>query len=292
MGEFVEYSVKDHVATITLARPDLMNTFSAGTVAEYFAAIDEADADDDVRCVVVTGSGRYFSAGGALTRGEDTFNYKQWEEGALPKGMTEAERDGGGVMTLRVFNSPKPFVAAINGAAVGAGLAMTMSMDIRVAADTAKLGFAFTQRGVPIDACISWFLPRIVDMNWAAYWCYSGRVFSAHEALKGGLVMDVFPQERLLEEAQRIAGEIASAAPVAVSFTKALLWRMAGAEHPMVPHRVESKAMWELGPRPDAVEGVASFVEKRPAAFPGKVSTDMPSVYPWWTEPEFEEPET
>jgi enoyl-CoA hydratase/carnithine racemase len=285
----IHVDVDGHVATITLNRPDAMNAMTVEMIEQFVDAVDGLDgldgldADDDVRCVIVTGAGRHFCAGADLSRRDDSFAWERWE--ADDRGLREG-RNGGGTLTMRIYDSPKPFVAAINGSAVGFGLTMTLPMDVRVCADHAKLGLVFSRRGMVIDAASGWFLPRIVSMSWAAEWAYSGRLFSADDAVRSGLVRDALPAADVLPAARRIAEEIAEANPVSVSLTKALLWRGATCPTPWDVHRIDTAALAELGHRPDAAEGVRAFFEKRTPHFESRVGTDMPSVYPWWEDPD------
>jgi enoyl-CoA hydratase/carnithine racemase len=277
--ETIRIDVADHVATLTLDRPDAGNATTVGMIAEVVAAIDAIDGDDDVRAVVVTGAGRHFCTGADLSRGDDTYAFRRWDgdDGGLREG-----RGGAATLALRIYDSPKPFVAAINGSAVGVGLTMTLPMDVRLCSERAKLGLLFSRRGMVIDAASGWFLPRIVSMTWATDWAYSGRLFTPAEALRAGLVRDVLPAEDVLPAAQGLAAEIAEANPVSVSFAKALLWRAGAAPTPHEAARLDTAALAELGHRPDAAEGVRAFLERRSPAFTSRVSTDMPAVYPWW----------
>jgi len=246
--------------------------------------LDRADADDDVRAVVLTGAGRGFCAGADLGAGGETFDYR-----ARGAGDATVVRDNGGQFTLRVFDSKKPVIAAINGPAVGVGATMTLPMDVRLAADDAKIGFVFARRGIVPEACSSWFLPRVVGISRAMEWVATGRVFSAREALEAGLVRSLHPKHELLDAARELAREIAdNAAPVSVALARQMMWRMLGAEHPMVAHRADSRAMFARGQSADAVEGVTSFLEKRPAKFTDRVSAGLPEIQPGWREPEFE----
>ena len=274
--ETITYEVRDHVATITLNRPEKLNSIGVDMIHDLVAAIQRIDGDDDVRCAVVTGAGRAFCAGADLSKREDTFVVDKYDDEFV------AARDGARAVALALYDSPKPFVAAINGSAVGFGLTLTLPMDIRICADNAKLGFVFSRRGMIIDAAASWFLPRIVSLSWAADWAYSGRMFSADEALRAGLVRELHPAEAVLPAAYAIAAEIAAASPVSVSFTKALLWRASMAPSPLLALDLDSAALRELGTRPDCAEGVQAFLERRPARFTSKVSTDMPAAYGWW----------
>lgn len=270
------------VLTITLHRPERLNAWTPTMGAELIAAFDAADADDDVRAIVVTGAGRGFCAGADLASGGDTFDFaKRGDADPL-------HRDGGGRFTLRVFESLKPVIAAINGPAVGVGATMTLPMDIRLAADDAKLGFVFARRGIVPEACSSWFLPRVVGISQAMEWVATGRVFGAQEARAAGLVRSLHPRDELLDAAHALAREIAdNAAPVSVALARRLMWRMLGAEHPMLAHRADSRAMVARGQSADAAEGVGAFLAKRPAAFPDRVSDGLPDVMPDYTTPEF-----
>jgi enoyl-CoA hydratase/carnithine racemase len=280
--EEIRYEVRDHVLTITLHRPDRLNAFTGTMARELIEAFDRADADDEVRAVVVTGEGRAFCAGADLGAGGDTFDWRDRQaDGEVP-------RDGGGMVTLRIFASTKPVIAAINGPAVGVGITMTLPMDVRLAAEGAKIGFVFARRGIVPEACSSWFLPRIVGISQAMEWCATGRVFTAEEALAGGLVRSVHPPEEVLGAARALAAEIAEhAAPVSVALTRRLLWAGLGAEHPMAAHRADSRAMFSRGQSDDAREGVTSFLEKRPAQFSDRVSDGLPEIFPGREEPAF-----
>jgi enoyl-CoA hydratase/carnithine racemase len=280
--EQIRYEVAGGVLTITLNRPDRLNAFTETMGNELIAAFDASDADDDVRAVIVTGEGRGFCAGADLAAGGATFDWRERaQNGDIP-------RDGGGRVVLRIFDSVKPVIAAINGPAVGVGITMTLPMDIRLAAEGAKIGFVFTRRGIVPEACSSWFLPRLVGISQAMEWVATGRVFDAGEAHRGGLVRSVHASDELLPAAQELAREIAdNTAPVSVALARRLMWRMLGAEHPMVAHRADSRAMFSRGQSGDAAEGVTSFLEKRAAEFPDKVSAGLPDVFPHVEEPEW-----
>lgn len=281
----ITYEVADRIATITLHRPDQLNAFTGTMMREVIDAFDRVDADDDVRVVIVTGAGRGFCAGADLSSGGETFSKGGSDE--IPEDVG-IPRDGGGLVSLRIFECTKPVIGAINGAAVGVGVTMTLPMDIRLASEHAKFGFVFARRGIVPEACSSWFLPRLVGISQAAEWCYSGRVFPASEALAGGLVRSVHPADELLPAARAIAAEIAEhTAPVSVALTRQMLWRMLGAAHPMDAHRVDSRGILSRGASPDAREGVVSFLEKRPPEFPVKVSDGLPDIFPSYETPKF-----
>jgi enoyl-CoA hydratase/carnithine racemase len=280
--EQITTELADHVFTITLNRPERLNAFTTTMGDELRAAFDDADADDEVRAVIVTGAGRGFCAGADLGRGSETFTKREHEDpDSIP-------RDGGGRLTLRIFECTKPVIAAINGPAVGIGATMTLPMDVRLASESARIGFVFSRRGIVPEACSSWFLPRVVGISRAMEWVASGRVFDAREALEGGLVRSVHPAGELLDAAGALAREIVdNAAPVSVALARMMMWRMLGAEHPMVAHRAESRGMYYRGRSSDSAEGITSFLEKRPAQFPDRVSDGLPDIMPGWTAPEF-----
>ncbi|CAN5532934.1 crotonase/enoyl-CoA hydratase family protein [soil metagenome] len=278
------YDVSHGVATITLNRPDKLNAFTTRMMRELLDVFDVVDGDDDVRVVIVTGAGRGFCAGADLSTGGETFS----AGGSDEQTAAGIPRDGGGMVSLRIYECKKPIIGAINGAAVGVGVTMTLPMDIRLASEHAKFGFVFARRGIVPEACSSWFLPRLVGISQAAEWCYSGRVFPATEALAGRLIRSIHPADELLPAARAIAAEIVeNTAPVSVALTRQLLWRMLGASHPMEAHRADSRGILAQGASPDAREGVVSFLEKRPAVFPGKVSADMPDIFPSQESPKF-----
>jgi enoyl-CoA hydratase/carnithine racemase len=290
--------IADGIATLTLDRPDRLNAFTGTMANEILAAFDETDADDAVRAVIVTGAGRAFCAGADLSAGAATFDYDQRSDphnsraglgspvradGSIDYAH-DAVRDSGGKVTLRIFESLKPVIAAVNGPAVGIGATMLLAMDMRLASDTARFGFVFARRGIVPEACSSWFLPRLVGIAQAMEWCVTGRIFDAAEAQSGRLVSRILPADDLLPAANALAREIAdNTAPVSVALTRQMLWRMLGADHPMEAHRVDSRAIYSRGRTADAKEGVVSFLEKRAPAFPDRISTDMPDFYPWWS---------
>ena len=275
----IRYEVEDGVATVTLNRPDRLNAVNGVMLAELIAAVDQADGDDAVRAVIVTGAGRAFCAGAHLSGGE-TFAHR--DETA------EEHRDGGGLVALRIYDLKKPVIAAINGPAVGFGITLTLPMDVRIASTAARIGFVFTRRGIVPEACSTWFLPRLVGIAQAAEWIYTGRVFSAEEARAGGLVSRVVAPEALLPTARELALEIAQhTSAVSVALARQMLWRLLGADHPMEAHRLDSLGVFWMGRSADAREGVASFLEKRPPRFTLRPSKDMPPFYPWWRPREF-----
>jgi enoyl-CoA hydratase/carnithine racemase len=278
--EQIKYEVKEQVLTITLNRPDKLNAFTRGMKNELIKAFDLADQDDEVRVVIVTGAGRAFCAGQDLSAGIDTFEYKTQS--------IEEHRDIGGLLTLRIFEMKKPMIAAINGPAVGIGITMTLPMDVRIASENAKIGFVFTRRGLVPEACSGWFLPRLVGMSRAMEWVLTGRVFLAKEALEGGLVSQVVRPDQLLIKAQELAREIAdNTSAVSVALSRQILWRMWGADHPMLAHQVDSRCVFYMGKSPDCYEGVTAFREKRRPLFKMKPSQDMPDFYPWWEDRHF-----
>jgi len=283
--ETLRFEVADGVGTVTFDRPDKLNALNAVMLEELLAVLEQADADDAVRVLIVTGAGRAFCAGADLSGGGQTFDRVARGRGEVPG----EHRDGGGRVTLRIFAMKKPLIAAINGPAVGFGITMTLPMDIRIASTAARIGFVFTRRGVVPEACSSWFLPRLVGISRAAEWVYTGRVFPAEEALRGGLVSRVLAPERLLPVARELALEIArNTSAISVALSRQLMWRLLGADHPMEAHRLDSKCMDWTGRSADGYEGVSAFLEKRPARFTLRPSVDLPPFYPWWRERPFE----
>jgi enoyl-CoA hydratase/carnithine racemase len=283
------YSVDNGIATITLNRQARMNAFTAQMRDDIIAAFDKTDADDEVKAVIVTGAGKAFCAGADLGTGGNTFNYAERGDARRNNAKVgDVYRDGGGMTTLRIFKSLKPVIGAINGAAVGIGMTLQLPMDIRIASTTARFGFVFSRRGIVPEAASSWFLPRLVGMQTALEWCYTGRVFSAQEALDHRLVRSLHAPDDLLPAAQALAREIIdNTAPVSIALTRQMMWRMMGASHPMQAHEIDSRAMQSRGQSLDSKEGISSFLEKRAPNYPNKVSDDMPDFYPWWDEPEF-----
>jgi enoyl-CoA hydratase/carnithine racemase len=290
----ITYEVADQILTVTLNRPDKLNAFNATMQRELIEALDAADQDDNIRAIIVTGSGCAFCAGADLSSGADTFDrdarrgpVKRSADGRVDYSDPNL-RDGGGQVTLRIFKCLKPVIAAVNGPAVGIGVTMQLAMDIRIASEDARFGFVFSQRGIVPEAASSWFLPRIVGISQALEWCYTGRVFPAQEALAGRLVSKVVPPDELLPAARALAREIAGkTAPVSVALIRQMMWRMLGADDPMEAHKVDSRGIYARGRSDDVKEGVMSFLEKRPANFKNKVSSDMPDYFPWWDEREY-----
>jgi enoyl-CoA hydratase/carnithine racemase len=279
----IRYEVKDGIATVTMSRPDKMNAMGATMREELISVFGEADRDDDVRAVVVTGAGKAFCAGADLSAGGSRFDYSREEGKEVP--MSE-HRDGGGQIALAIFRCRKPVIAAINGHAVGVGITMTLPMDVRIVAEDAKIGFVFTRRGLVPEACSSWFLPRIVGISKAAELVYTGRVFRAIEEANSGLFSYVVPHDEVLSKAMSIAKEIAeNTSAVSVALSKALLWHGLGEADPQSAHLIDSRCFYWAGRQKDAYEGVESFLEKRSPRFTLQVSSDMPDFYPWWKEP-------
>lgn len=278
----IRYDIQDHIATVTLSRPEKLNAFNTTMRHELMGVFDDIDADDNVRAVIVTGDGRAFCAGADLSAGTTSFEVPPGN----PAGMdSDVPRDGGGQLTLRIFECLKPVIAAVNGAAVGVGATMLLPMDIRIASGDSRFGLVFTRRGLVPEAASSWFLPRIVGISAALEWCYSGRLVSADEALERRLIRSIHPPSELIPAARALAREIVeNASPVSIAITRQMLWRMMGAEHPMEAHRIDSRAIFSRGRSADVREGVGAFLEKRPARFPGQVSKDMPDFFPWWSD--------
>jgi len=287
--ETILYDVADGIATITLNRPDKLNAFTTQMMVDMIAAFDASDADDDVRVVIVTGAGRGFCAGADLSAGGSTFDRTERQDEAREAGrIGDVIRDGGGRLTLRIFESLKPVIAACNGPAVGVGVTMQLAMDIRLASTEARYGFVFARRGLNPEAASSWFLPHLVGPQTALEWCFTGRVFPASEAKEKGLVRSLHAPEELLPAARALAREIAdNTAPVSVAITRQLIWRMAGAAHPMDAHMADSRGIQQRGAQKDVREGVTSFLEKRRPNYPDKVSKDLPNIWDHWTQPTF-----
>lgn len=279
--EQILYDVEENILTITLNRPDKLNAFTGQMLNEMLDALDRADADDDVKAIIFTGAGRGFCAGADLSAGANTFNRDADGRGLTP--------DGGGILTLRLFDCLKPVIAACNGPAVGVGATMQCAMDVRLASENARYGFVFAKRGLVPEACSSWFLPKVVGISTALEWTFSGRVFDANEAYEKGLVRSVHEAQDLMPAARKLAHEFSKqTSAVSVAMIRQMMWKMLGADHPIEAHNVDSRGIFYTGKSADAREGVQSFLEKRDADFPGKVSTDMPEFFPWWEPRSFE----
>ena len=277
------YEVAQRILTITLNRPQKLNAFNHELFTELLHAFDRADADDEVRVIIVTGAGRAFCAGADLSGGAETFRRNAEQADGAP------HRETGGMLTLRIFDCTKPVIAAINGPAIGVGLTMTLGMDIRLAADSARFGLVFARVGIVPEACSSWFLPRLVGISQALRWIYTGEVFGAEQALAHGLVSEVHPTDGLLNAARALAADIAAnTSGLSVALSRQMLWKMLAAEHPMAAHRVESRVIRDVAGRADAQEGIRAFLEKRPPRFTASPSADLPEFYPWWEPPRFE----
>lgn len=285
--ETVQLCLEGHVAVIELNRPDKLNAFNAQMRYDLTDAFDITDANPDVRAVIVTGAGRAYCAGADLSAGGATFDYDNPNARPRHPRLTDAEigRDAGGMVSLRIFESLKPVIGAINGPAVGIGATMTLPMDFRLASTNARFGFVFARRGIVPEAASSWFLPRLVGVSTALEWCYTGRVFPAAEAQARGLVRSVHEPEDLLPAAFAIANEIAEqSAPVSVTLTRQMMWRMLTADHPMEAHKVDSRLVIARGKTADAREGVESFIQKRNPSYPNTVPADLPAEFPWWQD--------
>jgi enoyl-CoA hydratase/carnithine racemase len=287
--ETILYAVEDKIATITLNRPDRLNAFTARMMSEMIEAFDLVDADDEVGAVIVTGAGRGFCAGADLAGGAATFDHRASTDPIRTEARVGGvQRDGGGRLTLRIYDCLKPVIAAVNGPAVGVGVTMQLAMDIRMASTDARFGFVFARRGITMEAASSWFLPRLVGMQTALEWCFTGRVFPAQEAFDRGLVRSLHAPADLLPAARALAREIVdNAAPVSNALIRQMLWRMAGADQPMEAHRADSRAIQARGVSADVAEGVTAFLEKRAPRFPDRVSRDIPDIWPDWKARDF-----
>src|SRR5215831_3673647 len=285
--ETLRYEIDGRILTITLNRPDRMNAFTGRMCDELIDAFDRADVDDAIKVVIVTGAGKAFCAGADLERGGETWG-KHSEHLAAQKNSERYIGDGGGRVTRRIFDFNKPVIAAINGAAVGVGITMTLAMDLRLAVSNAKLGFVFAGRGIIPEACSSWFLPRIVGISQALEWCYSARVFRSEEGLEAGLLRSLHEPDALIPAARALAQEfVDNASAISIAMTRHMMWRMLGAPHPIDAHEVDTAGIAALGKSADAREGISAFLEKRKAEFPDRVSKNMPGFFPWWEDREF-----
>ncbi|WHX59665.1 crotonase/enoyl-CoA hydratase family protein [Peribacillus frigoritolerans] len=280
MYSTITSEIVDRVMIVTLNRPERMNAFNEKMCEEMIRAFNEADENDDVRAVILTGAGDAFCAGMDLEKGAETF---------MDHTPLVEYRDAGGMLSLRIFEMKKPMIAAINGAAVGIGITMTLPMDIRIASTDAKMGFVFARRGITMEACSGWFLPRLVGMGKASEWIFTGRMITASEAYEGRLVNKIVEPEELMSAAMEIATDIAeNTSSVSVTLSRQLMWSMLGANHPVESHKIESKMIHWTGKQADALEGIEAFLEKRKADFKMKSSTDMPPFYPWGTDQTYE----
>ncbi|MEX1033205.1 MAG: crotonase/enoyl-CoA hydratase family protein [Cellvibrionaceae bacterium] len=280
------------VMTLTLNRPEQLNAFTVEMARELIDFFERAKEDDGIKAIVVTGAGRAFCAGMDLSSEGNVFGLDEDQRPTLEDmenrlddpAIHEGVRDTGGRVSLAIYNCAKPVIAAINGPAVGIGATMTLPMDIRLASDKAKIGFVFGKIGIVPEACSSWFLPRIVGISQALEWVYTADIFDGEEARRGGLVRDVLPADKLLEEARQLAHKIVDKrSPVAIALARQMLYRNSAQPHPIEAHKVDSLAMFytSIG---DGKEGVKSFLEKRSPEFSTKVSSDMPPFYPWWND--------
>ena len=282
--ETLRTETKENSLIIYLSREERMNAFTLTMQQELVAALDEAENMDEIKSIIFTGDGKAYCAGADLSSGGDTFDNRKGR-----KKTNNVVRDSGGLLTLRLFKSKKPLIAAVNGAAVGIGATMLLPMDFRICSEEARFGFVFARRGIVPEAASSWFLPRLVGITKALELCYSGKIISAEEAENINLVSEVLPKGQLIERALAVANEFtAESSQISIALTRQMMWRMLGADDPMEAHKIDSRGVFELGQSGEAIEGVKSFLEKRPPSFPGKVSKDMPSFYPWWDEKEFE----
>ena len=282
--ETLRTETKENSLIIHLSREERMNAFTLTMQQELVAALDEAENMDEIKSIIFTGDGKAYCAGADLSSGGNTFDNRKGREKT-----NNVVRDSGGLLTLRLFKSKKPLIAAVNGAAVGIGATMLLPMDFRICSEEARFGFVFARRGIVPEAASSWFLPRLVGITKALELCYSGKIISAKEAEDINLVSEVLPKDQLIDRALAVANEFtAESSQISIALTRQMMWRMLGADDPMEAHKIDSRGVFELGQSGEAIEGVKSFLEKRPPSFPGKVSKDMPSFYPWWDEKEFE----
>ncbi len=282
--ETVRTEVRENSLIIYLSREERMNAFTLTMQQEIVKVLDDAEEDDDIKAIIFTGDGKAYCAGADLSSGGDTFDNRKGRERT-----NDVVRDSGGLLTLRLFKCKKPLIAAVNGAAVGIGATMLLPMDTRICSDQARFGFVFAKRGIVPEAASSWFLPRLIGINKALELCYTGKIISAEEAKEIRLVSEILNQDKLIERALEIAKEFTTeSSQISIALTRQMMWRMLGADDPMEAHKIDSRAVFELGQSGEAIEGVNSFLEKRPPSFPGKVSKDMPSFFPWWDEKEFE----
>ncbi|MCB2049755.1 MAG: enoyl-CoA hydratase/isomerase family protein [Novosphingobium sp.] len=287
--ERIRYEVDGPVATITFARPEVLNAMGTGMPGEIIDALDRVDSDPDIRALIVTGEGRAFCSGADLSRGPTSFQDSRTDGAMRPDGTVDYDhpdvKEGSGLFVERFYGLNKPTIAAINGPCAGLGASLPLTMDIRLASETAHFNFLFNRRGMLPECGSTWFLPRLVGISNALEWCYTGRRVSAGEARETGLVKAVYPADELMPAARALALEIAeNSAPVSVTITRHMMWRALGLDTPMQAHKVESWGAWHRSRGADAHEGVASFFEKRPPDFPMCVPGDLPDFLPWWDD--------
>jgi enoyl-CoA hydratase/carnithine racemase len=276
------YEIEERILTITLNRPEQLNSFNGAMLNDLLKAFDLADADDEVGAIILTGAGRGFCAGADLSSGTETW------EGHEENLATSKRGDGGGEATRRIYECLKPVIVAFNGPAVGVGLTMTLSADVRIAAPNIKMGFVFAARGIIPEGCSSYFLPRLVGISKALEWCYSARIFRSEEALEAGMLRSIHEPDELIPAARKLAKEfITGSSSVSNAVLRHMMWRMLGASDPIEAHRIDTAGINALGTSADAKEGITAFLEKREANFPGKVSKDLPEFFPWWEKEEF-----
>lgn len=287
--ETIRYEVADQILTLTLNRPDNLNAFTTEMSHELIDAYARASEDDDVRAIVVTGAGRAFCAGMDLSIDGNVFGLNEaltptlndMRERVDEVEIVSGVRDSGGQVTLAMYECKKPIIGAINGAAVGIGATMTCAMDVRLASEKAKVGFVFNKIGITPEACSSWFLPRIVGVSTALEWCYTADILDARTLREARYVRSVHTPDTLLEDAYALARKMINFSPVSIALTRQMMYRNAAENHPMKAHEVDSLAIFYASVS-SGKEGVSAFLEKRPAAFSDKASSDMPAFYPWW----------
>lgn len=271
----------DSVAILKLNRPENLNAFNMQMLDDMLSAIDYVNNNNNIKSLVITGSERAFCAGADLSSGEKTFD-KSFDT----KGIFESDfrRDAGGILSLKIYNSFKPVISACNGVAVGVGATMQLPTDIRIGTKNSRYGFVFAKRGIVPDGCASWFLPKIIGISKALELCYSGKIIDANEALNIGLLNYLVEEDQLINKAIEISNSIFdSSAPISIAMTRHMLWSLSAEDNPEHAHIIESKLIDSRGASDDAKEGVMSFLEKRDPKFKNKISTDMPSDFPWRT---------
>ena len=269
----------DSVLILKLNRPEKLNAFNMQMLDDMLDAIDYANTNDNIKSLVITGSGRAFCAGADLSFGEKTF-HKSFDTNE--KYDSEFMRDAGGILNLKIYNSLKPVIAACNGDAVGIGATMQLPADIRIASKNSRFGFVFAKRGIVPDGCASWFLPKIIGIPMALELCYSGKIINSTEAQRIGLVNYLVDDDDLIIKAIEISNMLCdSTAPISVAMTRHMLWSLSAEDNPENAHIIESKLINSRGASDDAKEGVMSFLEKRSANFKNKISSDLPNDFPW-----------